>query len=617
MSTTKRRKSAKETRVLVASIITAAAIVAGSTFAWFSSSDEVTNRLSANADYGVTIAEDFTPPENWLPGQTVEKNVGVVNTGNVDAFVRTWLEGEMDLIAQTKSEIAAQGFTGTGLTKVTDAQLKAVGLTYKNENGVYFKELKKTGTFANPTLSAQVSTNAYTEVQAVQAGGILVSVPEGAKFRFQPNQAININNLPGEDVEIPKDANVVVTINPTAEKDIEITPPADPEGGNYEVTAKSIDAFEKIDSDRFIPQTTGLYIFRRNVALADPRDPEAVDDFELTGYFYNKDLPSDDDTTTGPVTYYADAGLTTEVTPVTSGFYAENDEGVITYYATEADIPTGKSVTPALGSLYVDTATTTYYTTVYTPQSTATTAPGTFFALEYDDGDTQNSDYVLANGKGGTQENPANPAVYTYTMEPDGSYTFADTGIKLFTAQEKNVLNKDLKWTFTEATGTGETAVPAQFHVFYDFDTTDNSTYEAPDKRDIVIDIDLDNIGTGAEQWTKMSAEGKTDTFYYNNDLEAGATTAKLVDAVTLNKEVTQYAFLAFDFDLNVFMDSVQVYVDKDGNEGFESVKATFAESEAGSNIVSATATETVGNPEIETITWGAAATDPQPGPQP
>ena len=63
------------------------------TFAWFTSQDEVTNRLSASANYGVTIAEDFTPPENWVPGQEINKDVGAVNTGNIDAFVRVWLEG--------------------------------------------------------------------------------------------------------------------------------------------------------------------------------------------------------------------------------------------------------------------------------------------------------------------------------------------------------------------------------------------------------------------------------------------------------------------------------------------------------------------------------------------
>ena len=68
-------KSKKRRRVLGASCILAALIVASSSFAWFTSKDEVTNRLSANADYGVSIVESFAPPENWLPGQQINKDV--------------------------------------------------------------------------------------------------------------------------------------------------------------------------------------------------------------------------------------------------------------------------------------------------------------------------------------------------------------------------------------------------------------------------------------------------------------------------------------------------------------------------------------------------------------
>ena len=86
--TAKKKKSGREKRVLIASVIVAATIVAGSTFAWFTSKDEVTNRLTAKADYGVSITEDFTPPEDWTPGQEINKDVSAVNTGNIDAYMR-------------------------------------------------------------------------------------------------------------------------------------------------------------------------------------------------------------------------------------------------------------------------------------------------------------------------------------------------------------------------------------------------------------------------------------------------------------------------------------------------------------------------------------------------
>ncbi len=90
---------AKKTRrkVLAASCILSALIVAGSSFAWFTSSDEVVNKLSATSDYNVTAYEDFTPPENWTPGQTVKKEVAAINTGNVDAFVKATLSSSLTL----------------------------------------------------------------------------------------------------------------------------------------------------------------------------------------------------------------------------------------------------------------------------------------------------------------------------------------------------------------------------------------------------------------------------------------------------------------------------------------------------------------------------------------
>ena len=65
-------------------------------FAWFTSKDEVTNRLTANSDYGVSIVESFAPPKNWLPGQDINKDVYAVNTGTVDAFVKETVTGKLN-----------------------------------------------------------------------------------------------------------------------------------------------------------------------------------------------------------------------------------------------------------------------------------------------------------------------------------------------------------------------------------------------------------------------------------------------------------------------------------------------------------------------------------------
>ena len=77
-----------EKRALIVSLSLAAIAVGGATFAWFTSQDQVTNRLSAEAEYDVSITESFTPPSNWTPGQDIKKEVKAVNTGNMDSLVK-------------------------------------------------------------------------------------------------------------------------------------------------------------------------------------------------------------------------------------------------------------------------------------------------------------------------------------------------------------------------------------------------------------------------------------------------------------------------------------------------------------------------------------------------
>ena len=93
----KHKKSAKEKRILLGAMVVAGVIVAGSTFAWFTSEDEVTNRLTASADYNVAIVESFEPPANWIPGQDINKDVYAVNTGNIPAFVKETISGVLTI----------------------------------------------------------------------------------------------------------------------------------------------------------------------------------------------------------------------------------------------------------------------------------------------------------------------------------------------------------------------------------------------------------------------------------------------------------------------------------------------------------------------------------------
>lgn len=134
------KKKSKNKKVLAASMILAAMIVAGSSFAWFTSSDEVVNKLSAQNKYAVTVTESFTPPSQWLPGQTVEKEAGAINTGNIDAFVKLTLSNQLVL---TKYDAPDITFTDSNKSKYIELDpdeiksLQAGGsLVYKAGNTI-------------------------------------------------------------------------------------------------------------------------------------------------------------------------------------------------------------------------------------------------------------------------------------------------------------------------------------------------------------------------------------------------------------------------------------------------------------------------------------------------
>ena len=240
-----------------------------------------------------------------------------------------------------------------------------------------------------------------------------------------------------------------------------------------------------------------------------------------------------------------------------------------------------------------------------------------YFALEYDNTGSQRSDYVLSDG------------AITTNINSNTTYTVDVSNVKMFTASQDKVDNAGLTWTslkgvtkdgviYTTADdgmtwrkgtvtldSTNDATLIAALNNLTKFDmfqvkrTTGNGD-------NVLIDIALANLGSGAgnaEKWTAITDTDKTTTFYYNNDLEEGATTAKLVDSMTMDSTVTKNDYIAFDFDLNVKMESIQVTVGEDGNEGFDTVSpwsvataATYSDAKG--------ETGTVTNGEIELIAW-------------
>ena len=432
------KKNNKERRVLLAALAVAAVTVAGSTFAWFTSKDEVTNRLSASANYGVSITEDFTPPEEWTPGQTIKKDAGAINTGNVDAFVRMWLSGEMKLV----NEGAGIVYTAfpTSLTPVTEQPYAGLGLTKKSGND-YLRVLTD------------------NERKALQSGELAYA--DGA-YDYTLNQ----------------------------------TPENLSDYGDKAAYKTGQGAVKLIDSDTFTPSDAGLYLFRRNYDLsttdAGNIDPDTA---EFSGYYFDG------------TNYYA---LKT---------------------ANDSTVPGG--VAGAGKNVYISEL----------------------------------------SGKSGA------------------AFDTALAGVMLYTATDTALTGTDLTWTYTGTTTAADSPFNSTNPYFTVKQTGGSDTFK--------INIELQNVGTGADQWAPIGTAGAT-TFYYTDDVEAGEITNSLVKNVQLDKGATQEDFLAFDFDLNVNLESIQVTKDANNNETADAVSGGWAAS-TGNTAATGTAAAAA---DLASVAW-------------
>ena len=214
------------------------------------------------------------------------------------------------------------------------------------------------------------------------------------------------------------------------------------------------------------------------------------------------------------------------------------------------------------------------------------------------------SDFTIDTGK------------LTITYDETGTAAFpvvsvVPNGVELYEASRINVKNTNLDWKYTAPNTTGGTQGKM------------SATYGTGDTA-IVVDVALSNIkGTTAisgkdyvstdasESWTVLgatsddTADDRTATFYYNNDVEEGDTTRKLVDSVTLSSDTKKQAYVAFDFDLNLKLESVQVTVDATGNETVEAAQAEFVGGNAPTKIIASSGVTNGGTaPEAGALTW-------------
>lgn len=99
----KNKRSKRNKKILAgAGALACIALLAG-TYAWLQSEDTRTNKftgvLSGN---DVSINELWKEPNNWTPGQEVVKEVGIMNTGEYDEFVRVSFKEALALLANVK-----------------------------------------------------------------------------------------------------------------------------------------------------------------------------------------------------------------------------------------------------------------------------------------------------------------------------------------------------------------------------------------------------------------------------------------------------------------------------------------------------------------------------------
>lgn len=81
------KKSKKKWTIVAITLASIATLSA--TFAWLQSQDNAKNHFEGSiAGNDVEVVETFTPPTNWIPGQEINKDVAVLNTGNYRSMIR-------------------------------------------------------------------------------------------------------------------------------------------------------------------------------------------------------------------------------------------------------------------------------------------------------------------------------------------------------------------------------------------------------------------------------------------------------------------------------------------------------------------------------------------------
>ena len=299
--------------------------------------------MSASADYGVSITESFTPPEEWVPGQSVNKDTYAVNTGNVDALVMQSVSSKLSMTYETTTKNDPNNPAGN------DEAGKAVSKSKYVTLGTKYSET------AQPDGTTVVTSD---EVTAIQAGSTVAYAPlqvaKKVNYTYDDNSHIvktayatydgdvdpskciyPIGDSAIGDSTTPKFYQNIVGAIITA---VDGTYTKQATNGSLTLTAGDPNKSDRLgvsfDGASFQPNTTGLYIFRRYIDKKDSTTADTTQDYEYEGYYYIQNDTTDWEP--GKGTYYkVDKDALNNA--MRSGDFSSymNDEGLLLTYKIE------------------------------------------------------------------------------------------------------------------------------------------------------------------------------------------------------------------------------------------------------------------------------------------
>ena len=487
-----------------------------------------------------------------------------------------WLDGNLRMMNQYRGPAANDavkwnaGFNLTAIVDTEDSNLISMGLT-KRVTGAsadtYVKTLSRQQTL-NAKQAAELNAQgyaskvggAYSEVQAMQSG-ILAYAPDDAEYSYLLKEETELSIYFGandyRNVQVP--AGTLVHVGGTPG-----TAAAFDTNGALNITAT-----ETVKSTSSASNSTAFPV----VYVQAQRHNDSTTFFTPVNVEYESFTPLTD----GLYLFLRTEGDSNQSNPEFSGYYMNG------YVSTETD-----------------------------PYSAAT-----FYALNTNTSLANKSDYTV---KGATTATYAAPITVTYdSAEKNIISAVPSANLELYNAKYETVAAHDMKFYADAVSGTTQ-------NIYAVYDADDDNTFNGD--KDIVVVITIANVGTSPEGWTPIGTTnaataytlvpGTTPTtvaldaskltYYYNNDVEAGDSSAKLVDKVKLYEGVTQKAYLAFDFDLNVHLESIQVTMDDNGNEAATAVASGWAATqESGSDVnTGAAGTQAPATPsgEITSMSW-------------